>query len=327
MTGWLLDYLALDEEWERFECHLNGSILRVYHLKAELVRIDTTTVKSYVGVNEEGRFQFGHSKDYRPDLPQLKISQSALDPLGIPVTTTIVSGNRADDPLYLPEIKRVQASLRTRGLLHIGDSKMGSLATRAYIAHTQDYYLCPLSAVQMPPEELERRLELVWSKEPALSTVYRPQTQEQIDRGDPVEALAEGFVYEETLRAEEEGEEIEWREQRLVVRSFKHAERQQKALDARLEKAQAEIAKLNVRGRGRKVLKGDQLSTAIDKIFAKHRVEGMVKPSYHTKKRTIYQRAYKDRRARTIVESETLVYSEVDPLAYQDAVRCLGWRV
>jgi transposase len=223
----LLDCLALDEEWERFECHLNGSILRVYNLKAEPVRIDTTTVKSYVGVNEEGLFQFGHSKDYQPDLPQLKISQSALDLLGIPVTTTVVSGNRADDPLYLPEIKRIQASLGTRGLLHLGDSKMSSLATRAYIAHTPDYYLCPLSAVQMPPEKLERRLGLVWSKEPALNTVYRPQTQDQIDRGEPVEALAEDFVYEETLRAEEEGEEIEWREQRLVVRSFKHAERQQ----------------------------------------------------------------------------------------------------
>lgn len=27
--------------------------------------------------------------DHRPDLPQLKINQSALDPLGIPLTTTI----------------------------------------------------------------------------------------------------------------------------------------------------------------------------------------------------------------------------------------------
>jgi len=54
-------------------------------------------------VTEDGLFQFGHSKDHRPDLPQLKINQSALDPLGIPLTTTIVSGEKADDPLYIPE--------------------------------------------------------------------------------------------------------------------------------------------------------------------------------------------------------------------------------
>jgi len=127
----LLDYLAQDEEWEGFECTLNSNILRVYNLKAERVRIDTTTAKSYVEVNEDGLFQFGYSKDHRPDLPQLKISQSALEPLGIPVTTTVVSGNRADDPLYIPEIKRVQSSLGIPGVLYIGERKMGSLETRA----------------------------------------------------------------------------------------------------------------------------------------------------------------------------------------------------
>ncbi|MDY6874526.1 MAG: IS1634 family transposase, partial [Chloroflexota bacterium] len=321
----LLDYLAQDEEWEDFECTLNSNILRVYNLKAERVRIDTTTAKSYVEVNEDGLFQFGYSKDHRPDLPQLKISPSALEPLGLPVTTTVVSGNRADDPLYIPEIKRVQTSLGIPGVLYIGDSKMGSLETRAYIAHTRDYYLCPLSALQVPQEELERLLEPVWHQEQILSTVYRPRCQEEIDRGDTAEALAEGFAYEETLRAYVEGKEIEWREQRLVVRSKKHAQRQQKALDTRLQQAQAEIAKLNVRGR--KVLKGDELHSAVDKLLAKYRVEGMVTPSYHTETRTRHKRAYRNRPAQTIANSETTVYSEIDPLAYQHAVRCLGFRV
>ena len=322
----LLDYLSQDDAWERFECSLNGSVLRVYNLKAERVRIDTTTAKSYVGVSEDGLFQFGHSKDHRPDLPQLKISQSVLDPLGIPVTTTVVGGNRADDPLYIPEIKRVQASLGTRGLLLIGDSKMGSLETRAYIAHTGNHYLCPLSAVQVAQVEMERLLEPVWSQEQALVMVYRPQAPEEIERGEEAQALAEGFTYTETLRAEVEGEEIEWQEQRLIVRSFKHAERQQKALDARLEKAQAEIDALNQRGRGRKVLVGDELTSAVDRIFAKHRVAGILTPSYQTETRTVHKRAYGNRPARTVAESTTTVHTEIDPLAYRNAVRGLGWR-
>jgi transposase len=81
------------------------------------MRIDSTTAKSYVAVTEDGLFQFGHSKEHRPDLPQLKINQAVLDPLGLPLSTTVVSGERADDPLYGPEIRKVQASLGPQGVL------------------------------------------------------------------------------------------------------------------------------------------------------------------------------------------------------------------
>ena len=33
---------------------------------------------------------------------------SVLDPLGLPLTTTVVAGNTADDLLYLPEIAKVR---------------------------------------------------------------------------------------------------------------------------------------------------------------------------------------------------------------------------
>ncbi|VFN06516.1 MAG: hypothetical protein BECKG1743F_GA0114225_112441 [Candidatus Kentron sp. G] len=211
--------------------------------------------------------------------------------------------------------------------MYIGDSKMGSLETRAYVAHTQDYYLCPLSAVQVPQAELARLLEPVWEQKQKLSTVYRPLTQEEIKHGEERQTLAEGFMYEVTQRAKLDGEEIEWQEQRLVVHSFKHAERQQKALDVRIKKAQSAIAELNIRGRGRKVLTGDELKKAVDKILLKHHVDGIVTVSYHTETHTIHKRAYKDHPARTIEKSKTTVSSEIDPLAYQNTVRCLGWRV
>src|SRR6266487_3991955 len=67
---------------------LNGCLVRVYALEGDRVRLDSTSAKTYAGVSAEGLFQFGHSKDYRPDLPQVKVSLSALDPLGMPLTTT-----------------------------------------------------------------------------------------------------------------------------------------------------------------------------------------------------------------------------------------------
>src|SRR5262249_61897551 len=117
--------------WTNFERRLTGSLLRVYDLRPERVRLDSTTVSGYWEVSDDGLFQFGHSKDHRPDLPQVKVMLATLDPLGLPLATDVLSGERADDPLYLPAIARVRASLVQRGLLYIGDCKMAALTSRA----------------------------------------------------------------------------------------------------------------------------------------------------------------------------------------------------
>ena len=318
----VLDYLSQDEEWETFEVGLNHCILRVYDLKAKRVRVDSTTAKAYVGVSDGGLFQFGHSKDHRPDLPQLKINQSALDPLGIPVTTTVVSGNKADDPLYIPEIRKVQRSLGSQGVLYVGDCKMSSLETRAYVAKSGDYYLSPLSSVQVSEKELQHILLPVWDGK-ELESVYRPMEND----GDEAECVAEGFVYIETIQTDIDGEQFEWQEQRVVVRSFKYAERQEKELKERLKKAESAIASLNLRGRGRKELNADELSEEVNRILARYRVNGILEISYQTQTRQIEKRRYKDRDERVITETEITVNSERNLIGYQDVVRNLGWRV
>ena len=65
--------------------------------------------------------------------------QAVLDPLGMPLATDVVLGERADDPLYVPCIERVQQSLGRSGLLFVGDCKMAAHATRAFIALAGDY--------------------------------------------------------------------------------------------------------------------------------------------------------------------------------------------
>jgi transposase len=94
-----LDRLSLDETWQACEADLNRHTVRVYRLQTDLFRIDTTTANSYVeALDELGYFQFGHSKD-RDDQPPIKVALASLDPLGLPVTTFVVPGNCADDPL------------------------------------------------------------------------------------------------------------------------------------------------------------------------------------------------------------------------------------
>ena len=80
-------------------------------MRPERVRLDSTTASGSWAVTPEGLFQFGHSKDHRPDLPQVKVMMSSLDPLGLPLATAVVPGHHADDPLYLPAVRQVRASL------------------------------------------------------------------------------------------------------------------------------------------------------------------------------------------------------------------------
>ncbi|HAT9719174.1 TPA: IS1634 family transposase [Legionella pneumophila subsp. pneumophila] len=313
----ILDCLGQDDKYEEFESKLNQGILRVYDLKVQRVRIDSTSASGYMTVTEDGLFQFGHSKDHHPDLPQLKINQSALDPLGIPLTTTIVSGEKADDPLYIPEICKVQKSVATQGVLYVGDCKMASMATRAYVAKSGDYYLCPLSSIQVSDNEMSLLLEHVWNNQQTLTPVYHPLS----DENEKPSLIAEGFVYTVTLQSSGEDEVYSWDEQRLVVHSFKYATKQEKSLQIRLEKAQEAIAKLNKRGQGIKTLDEKELCTAVDNIMKKHAVTGLLHIEYLKNKKET------PRQACILVETEITVHATLDSKAWENRVRNLGWRV
>jgi transposase len=242
----VLRQLNQDERWQAFESALNSHTVRVYDLSTERVHVDSTSASAYATVNEGGLFQFGHSKDHRPDLPQVKVMQAVLDPLGMPLATDVVSGERADDPLYLPCIERVRASLDRRGLLYVGDGKMAARPTRATIAAGGDYYLCPLSELHHFEGELEAALEPVWSGDQPLTQVMRANA-----KGEP-ELIAEGYEYPVTM-SHRLGERVyTWAERCLVVRSLRHAQAAEAALRARVAKATEQIEALNQRGRGKK---------------------------------------------------------------------------
>ena len=96
----------------------------------------------------------------------MKVVLAALNPLGIPLAVQVVARDRAGDPWpKVPAIEQVRSGLELRGLLYVGDTKMISLSTRAWLQAGQDDYLEPLSATQMPVEALEKALEKVWSGE------------------------------------------------------------------------------------------------------------------------------------------------------------------
>src|SRR3989454_6646227 len=173
----VLRHLRDDTRWAAFASSLHQHTVRVYDRSTARVHVDSTSASAYATVTAGGLCQFGHSKDDRPDLPQVKVMPAVLDPLGMPLATDVVSGERADDPLYVPCIERVQERLGRHGLLYVGDCKIASRGTRAFFAPQGGFYFCPLPPVQLAEGELDKTLEAVWRGEHALRTVVREGPQ------------------------------------------------------------------------------------------------------------------------------------------------------
>jgi transposase len=79
----------------------------------------------------------------------------SLDPLGMPLSTDVWSGERADDGLYLPIIERIRAGWKTPGLWFVGDGQMSALDTRASLARPQDWYVSPLPLTGATAEAMD----------------------------------------------------------------------------------------------------------------------------------------------------------------------------
>jgi transposase len=323
----ILDRLALDKKdqqslWQACELELNQHTVRVYNLTADFFRVDTTTANTYAAVQDElGYIQFGHSKD-RDDLPQIKVPLATLDPLGMPVSTFVVPGNCADDPLYVPEIKKVQQAFPQPGKTFAMDCKGLSLDTRAYLAHSNDHYLGPLSDSQVSAERRRVLLQPVWQGRQALQRVCRRAEDEHGE-----ELVAEGISIDVELTAEVEGEAVNWTERRWLVRSLAYAEGQHKQLDRRLHKAKEQLAQLSRRKQGKKRLTAVQMAEAAEQIVKENRVEGMLNCQVKTATHSRHIRAYRGRPARVEKQREHRLEVSECRQQIEQAKREMGWRV
>jgi transposase len=312
--------LSLAEVWAPLEQQITQRLVRVYELPSERVRLDTTTAKVYGGSDVSVLFQRGHSKDHRPDLRQLKVMLAALDPLGVLVGADVVSGNCADDGLYVPMIARLRTTLPEKGLLYIGDCKMGALATRAYLAQTGNSYLMPLAQVGDLPEQLEKWVQAAVSGKVALQPILD---------GDGKTRLGEAYERRRSLSAKTETGTFTWHERVLIVRSTAYAQAARQSLHKRLAQAQAELGSLTPpRGRGqRQFTEAAPLQAAVDAILERHEVRGLltVDLQQETEQRSL--RTYRQAPARNEERHRYIVKVKENRARLRKLEPHLGWRV
>lgn len=267
----LLTHLSKTTYWHQIERALNARSIEVYQLPQDVIRCDATTVSGDHEVTAEGLVQFGHSKD-DPSRPQIKVMMGSLDPLGMPLSTAVLSGERADDGLYVPIIERIRTGLSTTGLLFVGDCKMSAWATRMHIVGHQDFYLSPLPLTGETAAAMEGWITegVAQGEAGALEQIFRTN-----DRGHEVLA-AVGYEFERRCCAQDG--DAAWTERVVVVRSPMHAQQQVAGLEKRLAQAQAQLAALTPpRGRGKRQITDEAtLLEAMNNVLKEHRVAGLL---------------------------------------------------
>lgn len=311
-------HLSDDALWHRIESATNARMLRAYRLPRRCVRVDSTTAK----IDKDGvswLFRRGHSKDHRPDLPQLKVMLASLDPLGVIVAADVVPGNVADDPLYCPIIDRLCDDWQTKGLLFVGDCKLASLANRAHIQQQGQFYLAPLAQTGQVPEQLADWVQKALDGDVRL----RPL------KADDGQSWGTGYEITRS-RTSPPTERIvkRWKERVWIVCSQSLRDAQQRGLRQRLEHAEAALRALTPsRGRGqRQFSDSEPLRAVVEQLLTQSQVHGLltVRIQEEVKRRTV--RAYGNQPARVTEQRRYVVQVWRNTAAIEQHEQTLGWR-
>ena len=190
----------------------------------------------------------------------------------MPLSTDVLSGERADDGFYMPVMERIRRGVNTSGRLCVGDRKMSALATRTHVAGHQDFSVSPFPFTGATAEAMEVGITAGRANGEAgeLERIFRTN-----DRGQ-VGLTAEGDEFERTCGGQ--GGEETWTERVLVVRSPMHAQQQAAGLATRLSHAEHTLAALTPpRGRGKRQITDEATRLeAIDTVRNAQRVEGLL---------------------------------------------------
>jgi transposase len=317
--GSMLDYMSDDTCYESFEKALNQDIISVYSLVGEdigrkTIHLDATIAQSFR--DPSGLFSIGYAKHRRKDLPQIKAMLGTLGSFGMPLCVDIVNGASSDDVLYLPLIERIDSTLDTKGLLFVGDCKLGSLGNRSTIAKKHHYYLTPLSKVQMPFNEI-KHLVNEFQKEKTLN-----DSTDYIYMGDKGEIKA----FEHSLMRGYE--QHIWQERLIIAYSPTYAQSQISHFDKQIVQNRQAIEALIVTKQGKTPIKNEQeLQQKIKDILNKSKTEAFFDVHIETTITQTVVRKYKDKPEQIRQKCTFEISINLNNEAMEAHKSILGWRV
>jgi len=154
-------YAAMDfllKALEEVAGEIFGSVAHLLNLDLDLVFVDTTSTYFELDLPDElaelqdkvdddgvarpveqGARRFGHSKDFRTDLPQVVIAM-AVTRDGVPVRCWTFPGNTADTSI-IRTVKDDLAGWNLRRMVWVADRGFASAANRAYLTRGGGHYI------------------------------------------------------------------------------------------------------------------------------------------------------------------------------------------
>lgn len=247
---------------EAIEEDVGRRMVRGYQLPIETGRADTTSVSVYhEQEGEESLLRLGKSKDHRPDLRQFIQALGTLDPAGIPLTTSTLPGNQADDPTYWPTWERMTRIIGRPDWLFVGDSKLHSAENLARIHRAGGCFLTPIPMKGHVPEEFAE-----WLK----SAPKAPTPVRLPDEKGKRRIVGHGFEVSRavTWADPETGEEVEVPERVFVVRRESFRKKQIHVFRERLLRAEEELRAKD----GQRAEKREEFEAALQEIVDRREV-------------------------------------------------------
>jgi transposase len=309
--------LAVPETQQRIDQALSMMTLQIYDWGQEAIRLDGTDFHGYHHI-ADGVMQYGFAKETVTGRAQCKLMAASTE-TGQYLTGQFHPGNVADDPLYLPVLQELFTWSTTPGLLFVGDSKMGALATRTGIAQHGHYYYMPLSNRGIAQRDWD-----VWMPAALAGTLpgFAPIWRDE-------ELLGYGFAW--TRTQQEEGGPA-WTERVHLVRSLSQVAAEQKAVRRRLDKAVAALKVLTPSPkRGvTPFLEESRLQEAIQAVLTRHQVHGLLTVQYAAQP---YQGRSRAAKASTASASQeptvryVITAVEPQPAALRELEHTFGWRI
>jgi hypothetical protein len=131
-----MDFLLdCDEEVQR---EVFFAVSDLLNLEVDLILFDTTSTY-FETEGEDGFRVFGHSKDHRPDLPQVVVGM-AVTKEGIPVRCFVFAGN-ASDQVIIREVKDALREWRLHRVIWVADSGFASAENRGYLQRAGGHFI------------------------------------------------------------------------------------------------------------------------------------------------------------------------------------------
>jgi hypothetical protein len=173
--------------------------------------------------------------NHRPDLRQFVEVLGTLDPAGVPLVTSTLPGNHADDPVYWPTWQRMSQIIGHPDWLFVGDRKLHSAEPIARLHRAGGRFLAPIPLKGHLPAELADWLA---------QGPQRPRPVRLPNAQGELQIVGHGFVVERSVAWTDPatGEVVEVPELVFLVRRTSFKRQQLRALEGRRAQAEAALA-------------------------------------------------------------------------------------